>query len=182
MDFTSTDLRQRNSMLISALEIDPLFDSLLAAHGVEKDTNLPTWITSISSFFERAIMAQAHLHGPLWELNRDLNPKRAFNFLDDMVNERWWFTPDPLVISPQGRMLNGQHRALAIVVRNYHPLTPFKETEDGKKVVDDAWIRERFEPIQFVLVTGVEERAALLLDEARRTASDRRAIAMRYAR
>src|SRR5207245_10560275 len=40
---------------------------------------------------------------------------------------------------------------------------------------------ERLAPIAFVLATGVEERAALLMDEARRTASDRRLIAIRYA-
>jgi len=37
-------------------------------------------------------------------------------------------------------------------------------------------------PPQFVVVWGVDKRAAILMDEARRTTTDRRDIAMRFAR
>jgi hypothetical protein len=74
-----------------------------------------------------------------------------------MATGGWWFTPDPFVFSDNGHVLNGQHRMLAVMST------------------------QTLHPIEFVLVTGVEDRATLIMDEARRTPTDRRAIAMKYA-
>jgi hypothetical protein len=98
----------------------------------------------------------------LGTLNRDVNDARVAAYRAEMDNGAWWFTPDPVVVADTGDILNGQHRLLAVEAAL---------TNDSLKTAP-----------QFVVVWGVDKRAALLMDEARRTATDRRDIALRYAR
>jgi len=101
----------------------------------------------------------------LGKLNRDVNQSRVDAYGADMQAGRWWFTPDPIVVTDEGNIINGQHRLLA---------------------VEQYAFRKRDELAagtfpQFVVVWGVDKRAAILMDEARRSATDRRDIALRFA-
>lgn len=99
----------------------------------------------------------------LGDLNRDINGHRVIAYGTDMEKGEWLFNPDPLVISKEGNILNGQHRLLAV------------EGALADKLTDDR-------APSFVVVWGVDKRAAILMDEARRSATDRRDIALRFAR
>jgi hypothetical protein len=97
----------------------------------------------------------------LGKLNRDINDNRVYAYRDDMAAGKWWFTPDPIVVTTTGEIINGQHRLLA---------------------VEDALAKgEMSEAPQFVVVWNVDKKAAILMDEARRTSTDRRDIAVRFA-
>jgi hypothetical protein len=102
----------------------------------------------------------ARVIGPL---NRTIIPARVNEYRNAMWRGEWWFTPDPIVVTDEGHIINGQHRLLASV----------------EALPDDAG--EVKPPPQFVVVWGVDKRAAILMDEARRTATDRRDIALRFA-
>ena len=93
----------------------------------------------------------------LGDLNRDVNESRVATYRAAMEKGDWWFTPDPIVVTDAGDIINGQHRLLAVEGQEIDPAP------------------------QFVVVWGVDKRAAILMDEARRTATDRRNIAIRYA-
>jgi hypothetical protein len=100
----------------------------------------------------------------LGKLNRDVNDSRVAEYQTAMEDGRWWFTPDPIVVTTEGAIINGQHRLLAV-----------------ERVLNGKPIPEAFVPPQFVVVWNVDKKAALLMDEARRTATDRRDIALRFA-
>ena len=96
------------------------------------------------------------------KLNRDVNANRVASYAKDIAAGKWWFTPDPIVVTDTGEIINGQHRLLAV------------ERTIGRKDFDAP-------APQFVVVWGVDKQAAILMDESRRSATDRRDIAMRYA-
>ena len=96
------------------------------------------------------------------ELNRDVNEGRVAAYRTDIEEGKWWFTPDPIVITDDGGIINGQHRLLAVE----------RALSEG---LEDA------KAPSFVVVWGVDKKAAILMDEARRTSTDRRDIAIRYA-
>ena len=96
----------------------------------------------------------------LGKLNRDINKGRVEAYRADMAAGRWWFTPDPVVVTDTGDIINGQHRLLA---------------------VERAELKEGVATPSFIVVWGVDKKAAILMDEARRTSTDRRDIALRYA-
>jgi hypothetical protein len=98
-------------------------------------------------------------------LNRDINEGRVQAYRADMEQGKWWFTPDPVVVTDTGEIINGQHRLLAV-----EPLANRPKDEDTSFVAP-----------QFVVVWNVDKKAAILMDEARRTATDRRDIALRFA-
>jgi hypothetical protein len=95
-------------------------------------------------------------------LNREVNMSRVDDYRVAMMRGEWWFTPDPVVVTNEGDIINGQHRLLAA--------WKFAADKEPEHVVP-----------QFVVVWGVDKRAALLIDEARRTGTDRRDIALRFA-
>jgi hypothetical protein len=97
----------------------------------------------------------------LAELNRPFSDGRCELYQEEMEAGRWHFTPDPIVITAEGHVVNGQHRLAAA---------------DG---VD--WSRVEQIP-SFVVVWGVDKKAALLMDEVKRSTDDRRAIALAFAR
>jgi hypothetical protein len=99
----------------------------------------------------------------LGDLNRDINEARVMAYGTAMEQGDWWFTPDPVVVTDEGAIINGQHRLLAV-----------------ERVLADE-LTDADAP-SFVVVWGVDKRAAILMDEARRSATDRRDIALRYAR
>ena len=49
----------------------------------------------------------------LGDLNRPISSARADLYLEEMQADRWYFSPDPIVISEQGYVINGQHRLIA---------------------------------------------------------------------
>ena len=75
-----------------------------------------------------------------------------------MASGRWVFSPDPIVVSEEGYLLNGQHRLLAASSSEWKGHAP-----------------------QFVVVWGIDKKCALLMDEAQRSAQDRRHIAISCA-
>ena len=79
----------------------------------------------------------------------------------EMQNGRWWmFSPDPIVVTEKGQILNGQHRLLAA------------------SHVD--WSEHEAPPV-FLVVWGVDKRVAVMMDEAKRSTRDRRRIAFGLA-
>jgi hypothetical protein len=146
----------------------------------------------------------------LGPLNRTIVPSRVTEYQWAMWRGDWWFTPDPIVVTDEGHIINGQHRLMAAeevieadrkdaevmeaALRRSEPTKP-EAAEDllstlalslrPKRTKDEARaelekIRARQYP-QFVVVWGVDKRAAILMDEARRSSTDRRDIAIRYA-
>ncbi len=99
----------------------------------------------------------------LGKLNRNVNQSRVLAYWTDMQDGKWWFTPDPVVVTDDGSIINGQHRLLAV------------EGALGRDELTDE------NAPSFVVVWGVDKRAAILMDEARRTTSDRRDITIRFA-
>jgi len=97
------------------------------------------------------------------QLNRDVNAARVAEYGTAMEKGGWWFTPDPIVVTDTGEIINGLHRLLAV------------ERVVGRKDFDAP-------APQFVVVWGVDKQAAILMDESRRSTTDRRDIAMRYAK
>ena len=95
------------------------------------------------------------------ELNRPISRGRRKLYQEEMQAGRWHFTPDPVVITADGHVVNGQHRL------------------DAASGVE--WSRVEQIP-SFVVVWGVDKKAALLMDEAKRSTDDRRAIALAFAR
>lgn len=111
-------------------------------------------------------------NGPLCRLNRRFSTARKNAYLNAMLGqdgESWWFTPDPIVVTTEGYIVNGQHRLVAAIECCHIRLR------------DDEASGVRWSIPTFVVVWGVERQAALLMDEARRNATDRRDIAVRYA-
>lgn len=47
--------------------------------------------------------------------NRKVRKSVVAKYARDMLNGNWLFTPEPIVISKTGRLLNGQHRLMAVV-------------------------------------------------------------------
>lgn len=117
------------------------------------------------------------------DLNRDLSDARVTGYLEDMLHARWWDSPDPICVTPQGVVINGQHRVAAALkaspksnwMADYGE-EPFK----GEGGYFD-WTADYEAIPSFVVVWDVEPKAALLMDEARRSTDDRRSIAVRYA-
>jgi hypothetical protein len=99
----------------------------------------------------------------LGKLNRDVSDSRVDEYYTAMLKGTWWFTPDPVVVTDDGYIINGQHRLIA-----------------AEKLADIDKEGSRTPPT-FVVVWGVDKKAALLMDEAKRSADDRRSIAVRYA-
>jgi hypothetical protein len=96
----------------------------------------------------------------LSELNRPISLARTDVYREEMQAGRWHFSPDPIVITDEGYVVNGQHRLGA---------------------ADDVDWSKLAEAPQFLVVWGVDKKTALLMDEAKRSADDRRKIAFSYA-
>lgn len=110
-------------------------------------------------------LGQGHVFNPLERLgltllNRPLSEARAELYAEEMAAGRWYTSPDPIVISENGYVINGQHRLV------------------GATMVQ--WEEDDEVPL-FLVVWGVDEKTALLMDEAKRNTSDRRTIALGYA-
>lgn len=93
-------------------------------------------------------------------LNRPISLARTDVYMEEMEAGRWHFTPDPIVITDEGYVVNGQHRLGAA------------DAIDWSQVAEVP---------QFLVVWGVDKKTALLIDEAKRSADDRRHIALGYA-
>jgi hypothetical protein len=96
----------------------------------------------------------------LSDLNRPISDARTDLYREEMQAERWYFTPDPIVITEEGYVINGQHRLGAA------------DAVDWSEVGEIP---------QFLVVWGVDKKTALLMDEAKRSTNDRRHIAWSYA-
>jgi hypothetical protein len=112
-----------------------------------------------------AKLSGGYEHNPLQSLgltvlNRPFSQARADLYADEMLAGRWYTSPDPIVITESGYVINGQHRLAAASMIVW---------EEGDEI-----------PL-FLVVWGVDEKTALLMDEAKRNTTDRRAIALGYA-
>jgi hypothetical protein len=126
---------------------------------------------------------EARLHrikdyiGPL---NRDINEPRVEAYAVTMSAGEWFFTPDPIVVTDEGAIINGQHRLLAaegVLTGEQGRYQSFA----GIRSFSEFTLWPATKVPQFVVVWGVDKRAAILMDEARRSSNDRRDIALRYA-
>lgn len=52
------------------------------------------------------------------DANRPLNSRKARMYADDMLNGRWQYNGETISIGEDGRLKNGQHRLMAIVIAN----------------------------------------------------------------
>jgi hypothetical protein len=116
-------------------------------------------------------------HLGLNAVNRELSESRVQHFLSDMGDGRWHFSPDPIVISEEGYILNGQHRLAAAAWISYSS-SPAGRASEYSRDSDPRWGDDI---PQFLVVWGVDKKTALLMDEAARSTKDRRHIALRYA-
>jgi hypothetical protein len=91
-------------------------------------------------------------------INRKLSYARLALYEEEMAAGRWRFSPDPIVITDEGYLVNGQHRLLAASQIEWNGDAP-----------------------RFLVVWGVDKKTALLMDEAQRSGRDRRDIAINYA-
>jgi hypothetical protein len=97
----------------------------------------------------------------LTDLNRELSSSRVELYVEEMAAGKWRFSPDPIVVTEDGYLVNGQHRLVAA--------TKFD------------WKRPGVEIPPFLVVWGVDKKTALLMDEAQRSTNDRRQIALGFA-
>jgi hypothetical protein len=156
---------------VAVVEVGSLVDGACHLIGTEAGVIDGQWVNRIHPIFRQE--------------NRDLNEHRADEYAGAMAAGEWWFTPVPIVFSTDGYVLNGQHRLVALLTllkSDHWRAESFRSGRTIRAGMNEPMPRnaER-EPIQFVVVTGVERRAALLMDEARRTANDRRKIGMKFA-
>jgi hypothetical protein len=100
----------------------------------------------------------------LTDLSREMSDARVKQYQSEMLANRWQFSTDPIVVSEDGDILNGQHRLKAASKVDW---------ESGDE--DDA-IPE------MIVLWGVVKETVLLMDEAQRSHKDRRDIALKYAR
>jgi hypothetical protein len=96
----------------------------------------------------------------LSDLNRPISIARSDLYFEAMQAGEWHFSPDPIVISNEGYVLNGQHRLGAASEVDWSELDEIP---------------------QFVVVWGADKKTAFLMDEAKRSNNDRRDIALKYA-
>ena len=55
--------------------------------------------------------------------------------MDDMTNDKWWFTGAPVIFNDQGRLIDGQHRLSQMVKTGcFYPVVVIKG------VLDDAYL------------------------------------------
>jgi hypothetical protein len=76
-------------------------------------------------------------------INRKLSSARLALYEEEMAAGRWRFSPDPIVITDEGYLVNGQHRLLAASQIDWNGDAP-----------------------KFLVVWGVDKKTALLMDEA----------------
>jgi hypothetical protein len=89
--------------------------------------------------------------------NRPLNEGRVKAFSEKMVADKWLDNPDPIVITTDGQLVNGQHRVAAAVNVVW---------DEGDRIP------------MFLVVRNVDPRVAVMMDESARTTNDRREIAL----
>jgi hypothetical protein len=153
--------------LLSADKVPQFLDKVLAIRNPElagsrkADKRRP----SLTGYFRGSIDGKPHIFDNLresgmTELNRDVSEARVESYSQAMANGQWWFTPDPIVVSDEGLIINGQHRLIAASRIDWEP---------GHSP-------------QFVVVWGVDKKASLLMDEAQRNTTDRRNIGLRFTR
>jgi hypothetical protein len=89
--------------------------------------------------------------------NRDIRPQRVNEYIEAMRAGRWQdLLSDPISITADGHVLNGQHRISAA------------ESVDWSKVDNDP---------SFLVIWGVEPTEAHFADGSRRTERDQKMIA-----
>jgi hypothetical protein len=120
----------------------------------------------------------AKVIGPL---NRNINANRVNAYQRAMVRGEWVFTPDPIVVTDAGDIINGQHRLIAAWEFLPEPDDSVAATARVALFGKDKTPPPPRTPPQFVVVWGVSKQAAVLMDEPRRSPVDRRDIAMRVA-
>jgi hypothetical protein len=91
------------------------------------------------------------------DINRPLNDQRVTAFGRTIAADRWLTNPDPIVITTDGQILNGQHRIAAAVNITW---------EQGDRVP------------MFLVIRNADPRVAVMMDEAARNRNDRREIAL----
>ena len=88
-------------------------------------------------------------------LNREINDKRVKQYANDMTNGNWHNNFDPIKISVEGHIYDGQHRLTAIAVSDteqeiYFILDVPTETDNGVKMFEtfDLLTRKPYEILQ----------------------------------
>jgi len=115
-----------------------------AEERLEREMTQSEWTYSIEQIDPlRASLLLQNNHG-----NRPLKKTVVSKYAATMISENWVTSPEPICLSPEGRLLNGQHRLNAVissgvtveflVIRNVSP-TVFKVLDRGvTRTVADA--------------------------------------------
>jgi len=82
-------------------------DGGMAGATVGRVAGIPFKDVPITNVYNSAIAP--HI-GPL---NRSVVASRVDEYKWKMLGGSWWFTPDPIVVTNEGHIINGQHRLLA---------------------------------------------------------------------
>ncbi len=115
----------------------------------------------------------ARSHGLLAdaEHNREIRPERVEQYVNEMVAGKWVdLLSDPIAITTEGQVLNGQHRLAAIWDCLHDEYV--RGSTRGMNGTDPA----------FLVVWGVDPREALYADGSRRTAVDEKTIAVKLVK
>lgn len=88
--------------------------------------------------------------------NRKISPSVVRKYANDMANGKWGDVPDPLIITKNGTLLNGQHRLTAMIsagipltfeVRIVPDTDIFKYLDNGKSRTVNDYVELRYKPL-----------------------------------
>ena len=100
--------------------------------------------------------------------NRNIRPERVESYVNAMVRGEWVdLLSDPISITDDGHVINGQHRLAAIA-----------DTEDQCRRLRKTQPWQKTDPA-FLVLWGVEHVEALYTDGSHRTAVDEKTIAVK---
>lgn len=77
------------------------------------------------------------------ELNRQFRPVKSQHYAEDMMEGRWTFNGEPIIIADTGELNDGQHRMQALIDANICLpfLVTFGASRDSRKTVDQGAAR-----------------------------------------
>jgi hypothetical protein len=126
---------------------------------VKRPTPPQYTVWSSSPYDRSGYVSHARQYGMLADpqVNRDISPRRVEQYCADMRAGHWrYLLSDPITITADGHVVNGQHRLAAV------------SQVDWSKVENDP---------KFLVVFGVDPMEAILADtSAKRTAKDQSTI------
>jgi hypothetical protein len=109
------------------------------------------------------------------KFNRDIRYERVAQYADEMLAGRWRdLLTDPIGITAEGQVVNGQHRLAAVYVAQVEAEEAVSRGRAEK--YGGSWPREDNDP-KFLVIWNVDPTEAQYADGSRRTQKDEKVIA-----